>query len=377
MSYNIRMNNYCILRVEKAKSKQDVTNLLKEQHRAPDYESKRADPALAYLNSYSGDYESAQARFNELLPEKIRKNAVLGLNFLVSTSKQLEAEEERAFYEKARQYIGEHFGEVVGWAIHRDEFSTHMQVLTIPLVDGKLNARALIGGSKNELRNLQTDFHKKVGKDFGLARGQENTRTRHKTVEEYHKEQAKELEREKNALEKDREKLRVQQNQMTEERVVLGLQRDRLEADKKDLEAKSSAAIAAAQAVSKFEPDEPEKIFKRPVEAKTPENIKKQWKKKLFESHEKYAHRVVTDVMTWFRKITKPFEEKYNSLRKKVHDTSYALYNEQETSRRLRDELKIYDYRNKTPEELEKIAEKKRSQTREKSRNNVKMDWGR
>lgn len=113
----------------------------------------------------------AMKKYDDLLPAKIRKNAVVGLNFLVTTSQEfLSQEDEARYYEKARQFISKRFGDVVGWAIHRDEKSTHMQVVTIPLVNGKLNARALIGGDKHKMQSIQTDFWEEVGKPFGLER---------------------------------------------------------------------------------------------------------------------------------------------------------------------------------------------------------------
>lgn len=198
--------NYCIFRTAKLKSHKDIVNVLKEQQRADDYDSKRADKNMSFRNSYSADYEQAQKKYDELLPKKNRKNAVVGLNFLVSTSEEFSSlVEENRYYEKARLFISQNFGEVVGWAIHRDETSTHMQVVTIPLVNGKLNARQLIGGDKHRLQKIQSDFYEQVGKSFGLERGEENSQAVHKTVEQKHKEKERELnEREKRLSEREK-----------------------------------------------------------------------------------------------------------------------------------------------------------------------------
>lgn len=204
------MANYCIFRSEKLKTHKDVQFILKEQHRSGDYDSKRADSTLSHLNSYSSDYDSAIKKYDALLPKKIRKNAVIGLNFMVTTSEEFKTvAEERAFYEKARQFISDRFGEVVGWAIHRDEKSTHMQLVTIPLVDGKLNARALIGGDKHKMHFFQNDFYEQVGKPFGLERGIENSQAQHKTVEEYHKEREKDIVRRESNFEKSRQEAEI------------------------------------------------------------------------------------------------------------------------------------------------------------------------
>lgn len=210
MIYSWRMaDNYFIFRTAKLKTHQDVTNVLKEQHRAEDYESHRADETQSYKNEYSAKYQRAIQTFDELLPKKRRKNAVVGLNFVVSTSQEFSSKvEESAFYGQAINYISQNFGRVVGWAIHRDETSTHLQCVTIPLVDGKLNARELLGGDKHRMSAIQTDFYNKVGKEFGLKRGKDVAETKavHKTVEQKHREQEKALaEREKRLSEREKE----------------------------------------------------------------------------------------------------------------------------------------------------------------------------
>lgn len=186
--------NYAIFRTDKLKTHADVVNVLKEQHREASYESKRADPSKLDLNDFSSDYEEALRQYDELLPKKVRKNAVVGLNFLVSTSDEFQsAEEEKDYYKRSRDFIEARFGTIVGWAIHRDETSTHMQVVTIPLIDGKLNAREMLGGSKHRMSEIQTEFYNEVGKNFGLKRGKEKSQAVHKTVEQYHRERGKEL----------------------------------------------------------------------------------------------------------------------------------------------------------------------------------------
>ena len=224
-------DNYFIFRTAKLKTHQDVTNVLKEQHRADDYESHRADKTQSYKNEYSAKYQNAIQKFDELLPQKRRKNAVVGLNFVVSTSEKFQTEaEESAFYGKAINYISQNFGRVVGWAIHRDETSTHLQCVTIPLVDGKLNARDLLGGDKHRMSAIQTDFYETVGKEFGLKRGKDVAETKavHKTVEQKHREKEKELEQREKALQErenslvEREKqLESDLSSLTEKRAII------------------------------------------------------------------------------------------------------------------------------------------------------------
>ena len=186
--------NFCVFRSEKLKSHKDVVNVLKEQQRSEDYDSKRADKNLSVNNTYSWDYEFSQKLYDDYLPKKYRKDAVVGLMFVVTTSNEFEnKQDEEDYYRKAVAFIRQRFGKVVGWAIHRDETSTHLQAVTIPLVDGKLNAKKLIGGSKHRMQEIQQEFYEQVGKPFGLERGKENSQAQHKTVEEKHKEELRKL----------------------------------------------------------------------------------------------------------------------------------------------------------------------------------------
>lgn len=235
-------NNYLIFRAGKIKTHQEVINVLKEQHRDENFLSHRADSSRTNSNSYSSNYQDAIGKFDELLPKKIRKNAVLGLNFLVSTSEEFkDAAAEEDFYEKAREYIGEKFGQIVGWAIHRDETSTHMQVVTIPLVDGKLNAKELIGGKRHRMREIQTDFFEKVGEEFGLVRGRDSSETKavHKTVEEYHQEEKDKLQEEQNRLSEERERLSEGQNKLSEDKAKLQEEQVNLATNKIELQSRA------------------------------------------------------------------------------------------------------------------------------------------
>lgn len=186
--------NYAIFRAEKLKSHKDIVNVLKEQQRYEQYQSDRADPELEHLNEYSGSYQDAIDLYDFLLPDKVRKNAVVGLAFVVSASQEFDSRDaEESYYTMAREFISERFGTIVGWSIHRDETSTHMQVTTIPLdKSGKLNARALIGGDRHRMQRIQDEFYEQVGAPHQLDRGVSNPRTRHVSAEEFHRQTLKE-----------------------------------------------------------------------------------------------------------------------------------------------------------------------------------------
>lgn len=216
--------NFCVFRVEKIKSGAGVKAQLSEM--LPDEitdengkteiirrTSERADKERSDKNTNSGMVTESFENYRSFLPAKVRKNAVVGLSFVVSTSQEFgDRETEEKYYEDSRKFISEHFGKVVAWSIHRDETSTHMQVITVPLDENnKLNAKKLIGGSSRRLATIQSNFHKDVGKKYGLERGEQNSKKKHQTVEEFHKLERAEIEKQKKELAEKEAELKKEQ----------------------------------------------------------------------------------------------------------------------------------------------------------------------
>ena len=78
-----------------------------------------------------------------------------------------------AYFKRALGWISDRFGgrsNLISAVIHRDETTPHMQVLLVPLVDGKLNAKRLVG-NRGDMQQMQTDFAEMVGAPHGLRRG--------------------------------------------------------------------------------------------------------------------------------------------------------------------------------------------------------------
>ena len=229
--------NYCVFRLAKAKTHQDVTNLLKEQHRAEGYDAQRADAERTHLNSYSCGFDDAIKKFDGLCPEKRRKNAVVALNFVISASNEFpDRKTEMRFYWAAKKFLQKHLGQVVSWAIHRDETSTHFQAVTVPLVGGKLNARALCGGGKKRMAELQTLFWEEVGQKFGLERGEKKSKAVHKTVEQLHEEEEEKL-KEKAA------ELEAKAAEIEKKEAEVKAEKEAVRAEKKALEEREKALV--------------------------------------------------------------------------------------------------------------------------------------
>lgn len=195
-----------VLRTEKLKSVVSITNSLKHSYRTQP--TPNADPTRAKYNQFvkHKDFDSARKAFEDELSKcgKIRKNAVLCIEVVVSASPEWfegkTINEENEYFNKAILFLKKEFGEdnfIIG-GVHRDEKTPHFFGYFIPRVDGKLNAKKLLGGHKNRMVQLQTDFHNRVSKQFGLERGISNTGRKHMDASEY----AKELEKKDREIEK-------------------------------------------------------------------------------------------------------------------------------------------------------------------------------
>lgn len=183
---------YAILRTDKLKSPQAVRRSLMHAFREQD--TPNADPDKTPENTHIGATNTAEAlqRFNARLPDKVRKNAVLAIEYLVTGSpddmKGKTRAEQDAYFADALTWLKVRHGaeNVVYAGIHRDETTPHLTAFVVPLDErGKLNCRSFLGGA-NALSEMQTDFAKRVGQQHGLQRGIEGSKARHTTIQAYY-----------------------------------------------------------------------------------------------------------------------------------------------------------------------------------------------
>ena len=191
-----QLNRYGILRTAKIKTRGELKRSLKHGFREQD--TPNAASELTPNNTYIGGNSSAEVmqHFNERLATQanIRKNAVLGIEYLVTTSSEVinnsTREAQDSYFNAALDWLKEKHGSenVIHAGIHRDEKTPHMYVFVVPIDDkGKLNCRHFLGGSKNVLSDLQTEFHEKVCKKFDLERGIKGSKAKHNRIMDYYK----------------------------------------------------------------------------------------------------------------------------------------------------------------------------------------------
>lgn len=183
---------FAILRTAKLKSGQAVRRSLAHAFREQD--TPNADPNRRLDNSHIGalTVSEALAKFNARLPEKVRKNAVLGIEYLIGGSPEVihgkTRDEQDAYFRDALQWLKAKHGaeNVVYSCVHRDEQTPHLSAFVVPIDErGKLNCRAFLG-VQHALREMQTDFAAKVGLQHGLERGIEGSKAKHITIAQYY-----------------------------------------------------------------------------------------------------------------------------------------------------------------------------------------------
>jgi hypothetical protein len=183
---------YAILRTQKLKSgiavRRSLTHAFREQ------ETPNADQSRTPDNTHigAGSVDQALERFNERLPDKVRKNAVLAVEYLITASpedmKGKTREEQDAYFRDGLDWLKRRHGaeNVIYAGIHRDETTPHLYAYVVPIDrQGKLNCRSFLGGAQ-ALSAMQTEFAQEVGRDHGLKRGIEGSKARHTSIQQYY-----------------------------------------------------------------------------------------------------------------------------------------------------------------------------------------------
>lgn len=185
-----RGKSFAILRTAKIKTLGNMGASL--QHTFRERDTPNADPRKRVDNTILTGRETAAEvlkAWHQRAPEKIRKNAVHGLEYFIGGSPEkmhaMSREQQYQYFADALAWLEKRHGKenILSAVIHRDETTPHMTVMTIPLDDkGKLNARRFVG-SRKDLSELQTGFAAEVGASHGLERGQRRSTATHERVQ--------------------------------------------------------------------------------------------------------------------------------------------------------------------------------------------------
>jgi Plasmid recombination enzyme len=184
--------NFCILRLEKLKTLDEVERSAKHTFR--EIRTKNADPSRTHKNKTWGAQTSAEVRaaIEAKLPAKRRKDAVSCIEYLITASpeffKTAPVKAQNAYFDGAVKWLEAKHGKenVVCVNMQLDETSPHLVAYVVPLTkDGRLSAKEIVGNQK-AMKDMQTHFAEVVGKPVGLQRGIEDSGAVHTTVRQFY-----------------------------------------------------------------------------------------------------------------------------------------------------------------------------------------------
>lgn len=259
---------YEVFRMEKLKTEGDVATRLRHDMDLSHTNDKgmempyrqTADRTKTHLNQYmfkcspEERFQKSMQRFRSKLPEKRRKNAVLGAQCIMSFSREMLDDPTfnyMEYFADCQKFVNEYFGadNVFSWAFHADEATPHITFFYVPKVDGKLNARELFG-NKAKLAEWQDKFHEQVGKKYGLERGVKKTNIKNQELRTFYGKLLalkKEFEIPKKGFFQswDTYKMKIQELFAPLEKAVVSLEQEnvRISAKEKDLYQREEALV--------------------------------------------------------------------------------------------------------------------------------------
>ena len=177
--------------------KTDICPIENENERDENYvgsntciDSSRTKDNYRLLFRSSSYTDFINARISELnLPKAPRKDAVLMASFVVGSDREffkgLDEDEQNRFFRDCTNFFIDRYRRknIISAVVHNDETTPHMHLNLIPIKDGRLCAKDLL--NRNELSKLQTEFHEKVGRRWGLQRGKEGSTASHLSTAEF------------------------------------------------------------------------------------------------------------------------------------------------------------------------------------------------
>jgi len=173
--------SYVILRTKKFHNISELAKVGRHNGRTvpvPNADSARGKRNIVFVPQST---ELSKAVASKLQGIHVRKNAVLACEVVMTCSAgALLPDVHQHWLNICMDFAREKFGgdNIIQAVGHMDEKAPHLHVTFVPFVQGRLNCRALFGGSQKMIK-LQDDFYEKCGENFGLQRGMRSTGVKH------------------------------------------------------------------------------------------------------------------------------------------------------------------------------------------------------
>lgn len=234
--------NYAILRLRKLRSFGQIAATSRHNSRrgtTPNADKSRTPNNRELVPLEVGITDAVKSR----LPAKVRKNAVLGIEVLFATGAPTKDTE--AWAAKSLAWAQARWGaeNIVSATLHLDEKTPHIHLVFVPLRNGKLQGKAIVG-NRATLTQMQDSYHQEVA-EFGLARGKTNPLRRHIPTHRLREQNAAADESERAEAAAEVKLLRAELSSL---RRQLSRERSGDQAPARHIQSKPRAAIAPSQA---------------------------------------------------------------------------------------------------------------------------------
>lgn len=171
-----------IIRLKAMKGKSVILDALKHNKRTLQIEHRASgniNVANSHLNySLTGintpEQISTHAKVQMIRNgiDKPRINQVMGVEVVFSLPIDRHTQDTRKFFIDCFEWVKLSFkGELLSFDVHLDESAPHAHAVILPLVEGKMQGSAMIGGTGN-LKRLIKNFHQDVARQHGLSRNE-------------------------------------------------------------------------------------------------------------------------------------------------------------------------------------------------------------
>lgn len=167
-----------------------------------------------------------RTRMDEV-PHSTRKDLNVLSDWVITCPQELKDDEQKRqrFFEVAYQFCTDRYGaeNVMNGYVHMDETTPHMHVPVMPVVDGRISAKALF--TKKELTSFHKELDKRCEDEFGIKGLVKNGRTKgNYTFREL-------KQRSEDAQELDARKAKLDAQEKKAHRIAMQNEKDRKELD--------------------------------------------------------------------------------------------------------------------------------------------------
>lgn len=114
--------------------------------------------------------------------KKPRSNQVLAVEIVFSLPEDWSKRKAKKFFADCYQWTSESFGvEILSFDVHLDQTAPHAHALLLPLIDGRMQGSALIGG-KGKIAERHNSFYSQVASKHGLHKPLPKGGTKHEKL---------------------------------------------------------------------------------------------------------------------------------------------------------------------------------------------------